>query len=211
RPLQACELDREFSLNLTVELQPPVPAVRGSSIARFHAGHLDWTYAAEVAQPVAPQFVYRMHVDPRLRIRSISVQEDGAERLLRWSQLREMVVVFLNDGATRAQTVRIDATLPIAASQVLELPRIRFAAATPGSERVTLYRDADITLKLATPEDFPQLEGGGSGPDARGDRLVGRVDILPEQSTLRVAVEPVLPVVSAEMAMILETSGDRWR
>src|SRR5262249_18974269 len=98
RPQQAYELEREFSLNLNLELQPPVPAVRGSSIARFHAGHLDWTYTADVAQPVAPQFVYRMHVDPRLRIRSVSVQEDGAERLLRWSQLRETVVVFLNDG-----------------------------------------------------------------------------------------------------------------
>ena len=211
RPQQAFDLERVFALNLSSESQPSVPAVRGSSIARFHPGRLDWTYTAEVAQSAIPQFLYRLHVDPRLRIRSVSVQEDGAERLLRWSQMRETVVLFLNDRATRSQIVRVEATLPIAASQVVELPRIRFAGATPGSERVTLYRDADVAVRLANPEDFPQPEAGGSGPDARGDRLVGRVDVLPEQSSLRVAVEPVLPVVAAEVATILESRGDGWQ
>jgi len=211
RPQQAFDLERVFALNLSLESQPTIPAVRGSSIARFHPGHLDWTYNAEVAQSAIPHFLYRLHVDPRLRIRSVSVQEDGAERLLRWSQLRETVVLFLNDRATRSQAVRVEASLPLAAAQVIELPRIRFVGAIPGSERVTLYRDAEVTVRLANPEDFPQLEAGGSGPDARGDRLVGRVDVLPEQSNLRVAVEPVLPVVATEVATVLESRGDAWQ
>ncbi len=210
RPQHAFDLERAFALNVVLDQQPSVPAVRGASTGRFHPGRLDWTYTAEVSQPAAPQFLYRLHLDPRLRIRSVSVQEDGAERLLRPAQFRDTVVLFLNDRATRSQTVRIEASLPVAVSQVIELPRIRFAGATPGAERVTLYHDADVAVRLANPEDFPQPDAGTPVVDSRGDRLVGRIDVLPEQSSLRVAVEPVLPVIATEVATVLESIGDRW-
>jgi hypothetical protein len=155
RPQQAFDLERTFALQLTIDSLSAGPTVRGLSSARFHPGQLDWTYTAEIAQPVVPQFLYRLQVDPRLRIRSISVQEEGAERRLRWSQVRETVVVFLNDGSTRAQTLRVEATLPLAPSQEIELPRIRFVGATPGPERITLSHDPDVSIHLVNPEDFP--------------------------------------------------------
>ncbi|MGE5193898.1 MAG: hypothetical protein ACM3U2_15500 [Deltaproteobacteria bacterium] len=211
RPQQAFDLEHAFALKLVVESPPAIPAVRGSSVARFHPGRLEFTYLAEVAQPAVPLFLYRLHVDPRLRIRSVSVLEDGAERRLRWSQMRETAIVFLNDRATRAQSVRVDATMPLSSSQEIDLPRTRFIDATPGPERITLYRHADVAIQLANPEDFPLSPAGETETDPTGDRLVARLDVLPEQARPRVRIEPVLPRISARRATVLELRDGAWR
>jgi hypothetical protein len=211
RPQQAFDLERSFALNAVLESLPAVPAVRASSIARFHLDHLDWTWTAEVTPATAGQFAYHLHVDPRIRIRSVAVREDDADRLLRWSPMRDTLVLFLNDRATRAQTVRIDALLPLSPPQEIELPRIRFEAATPGPERVTLFHDAGVSVGVANPEDFPLTPLTDAGPDASGDRLVARLDVLPEQSNPRLRVTPVVPQLSAQTASVLESRDGMWR
>ncbi len=211
RPQQAFDLEHTFAVNVLVESLPGIPRVSTSSTATFHPGHLDWTFVADVAPAVVPQFLYRIQIDPRLRIRSISVQEDGAERLLRWSQTRESVVLFLNDKTTRAQTVRVEATLPYTASQEFGLPRIRFAEVTPVVERVSLYRDADVSVRLTNPENFSTIEIGDPSVDGGGELLVARMEVLPEQAGPQVVVEPVLPQLSAETATVLEFHEGGWQ
>jgi hypothetical protein len=213
RPQRAFELARLFTLLLDVENVPAQSNVRGWSAGYFRPGRLDWTYVSEIDQPLVGPFVYRLHVDPRLRIRAVSVQEDGAERLLRWSKLRETVVLWLNDRATRTQTLRIDSSLPMSASHEIELPRIRFDGATPGPERILLFRDADLAVRLVNPEDFPLPPSAGSerATSAGRDRLVARLDILTEQANPRVQVGPVLPEISADAAAILESRAASWQ
>ncbi len=202
--------------------------MRATSLGHFRPGRLDWTYSAEIEPPPVGQFVYRLHVDPRLNIRAVTVEEDGAERLMRWSQLRETVVLFLNDMATRTQTVRIDASLPMSASQEIDLPRIRVAGTTPAPESITLYRDVDLVVRLANPEDFPLPPLIATSPslassagslsaiserevNASRDLLVARLDFLPEQATPRMLVEPVVPQIAAETATILEHRAGVWQ
>ncbi len=211
RPQQAFELDRSFDLNVAIDNLAAGPVVHSSSVARLHPNRLDWTYSAEVSPNAVPQFVYRLVVDPRLRIKSISVQEDGAERLLRWSQMRDAVILFLNDRATRAQTVRIDASLPVAASQELELPRAHFAGAPPEHERVTIYHDEAVAVGFSHPEDAPPVHADDSGTSSPRERLFARLDVPPGASAPRLLVEPVLPRISAESATVIEAGGDSWR
>jgi hypothetical protein len=211
RPQQAFDLERNSAVNAVLESVPAIPAIRAASIARFHSDHLDWTWTAEVTPAAVPQFTYHVHVDPRLRIRSVSVREDDAERLLRWSPMREMLVLFLNDRAMRPQTVRIEGTMPLAPPQQIELPRIRLDAATPGPERVTLLHDAGVSARVANPEDFPLTPAADAGLDARGDRLVARLDVLPEQSNPRVQVESVVPHVAVQSATVLEPRDGAWK
>jgi hypothetical protein len=211
RPQQAFELDRNFVLNLAVEKKSISPAVRRSSVGWVRPGRLDWTYLAEVEQPVIPRFVYRLQVDPRLRIRKVSVQEDGAERLLRWSHLRDTLILFLNDRATRTQTVRVEASLPLAADQEIELPRIQFVGAVPGPERMVLYHDPDVEVRLANPNDFPLPPDTAAGSGREDGQLAVRLDVLPEQANPRVIVERSLPHVSAEVALVLARDTGVWQ
>lgn len=212
RPQQAFDLEHAFAVKLAVDSVPGIPRVTTSSTARFHTGHLDWTFSADIAPAAVPQFLYRIQVDPRLRIRSVSVQEEGAERLLRWSQAREAVVLFLNDKTTRPQALKIEASLPYTASQEFELPRIRFAEAAPVADRVTLYRDAGISVRLASPGDGPAFEvNNDPAIDGQEEALLGRMDVLPGQASPRVIVQPVLPRISAETVTVLETHDGAWQ
>ncbi|HEY2250759.1 MAG TPA: hypothetical protein VGH74_06845, partial [Planctomycetaceae bacterium] len=221
RPPQAFDLARLFALQLDIENLPAQPGVRGSAEGHFRPGRLDWTYTAEIDRSPVGQFVYRLHVDPRLKIRAVSVQEDGAERLLRPSLLRETLVLLLNDQATRMQTLRIDASLPIAATQEIELPRIRLVGATPGPEHITLFRDADLSVRVANPEDFPlppaaspaapPSAGNEQGALVGRERLVARLDCLPDQANPRVEVEPVSPQIAAESAIVMENNAGSWQ
>ena len=211
RPQQAFELDRSFDLNVAIDNLAAGPLVHGSSVARLQSNRLDWTYSAEVSPNAVPQFVYRLIVDPRLTIKSISVQEDGAERLLRWSQMRDAVILFLNDRATRAQPVRIDASLPVAASQELELPHAHFAGAPPEHERVTIYHDAAVAVRFSHPEEAPPVYPDDSGTGVPRERLFARIDVPPGAGAPRLLVEPVLPRISAESATVIQAGGDSWR
>jgi hypothetical protein len=74
-----------------------------------------------------------------------------------------------------------------------------------------LLHDAGVTARLANPEDFPLTPPADTRPDARGDRQVARLDVLPEQSNPRVYVELVLPQVSAQTATVLEPRDGAWR
>ena len=211
RPQQAFELDRDFVLNLAVEKKSISPAVRGSSVGRIRPGRLDWVYSAEVEQPVIPRFVYRLQIDPRLRIRHVSVQEDGAERLLRWSHQRDVLILFLNDRATRTQTVRVEASLPLAATQEIEMPRIHFVGAVPGPERMVLFRDPDVEVRLANPNDLPLPQDAATVGNGESEQLVVRLDALPDQANPRVIVERSQPHVSAEVAIVLARDAGVWQ
>ena len=179
------------------------------------------TYTAEIERSSVGQFIYRLHVDPRLKIRAVSVQEDGAERLLRSSLLRETLVLLLNDQATKVQTLRIDASLPLPAAGQIELPRIRLAGAAPGPEHIALFRDTDLAVRLANPEDFPMPSaapaaappsaGHEHGVNAGRDRFVARLDCLPDQANPRVEVEPVSPQIAAEAAFVVVNDAGSWQ
>ncbi len=71
RSQQAFDLPAQhFTLQVDLESLPNQPSCGGSSEGRFRPGRLDWTYTAEIEQPQTGQFVYRLHVDPRLKIRT---------------------------------------------------------------------------------------------------------------------------------------------
>ena len=65
-----------------MELVPLLPAdkVRIVYEGRILADRLVWKASAEIRVENAPAFVHRLHVDPRLKIDSISIQEDNVER-----------------------------------------------------------------------------------------------------------------------------------
>jgi hypothetical protein len=211
RPQQAVDLNRTFDLNLAIESKSMSPAIRGSSIGRIHSDRVDWNFSAEVEQPVIPRFVYRLQIDPRLQIRNVSVQEDGADRLLRWSRLRDTLILFLNDRATRTQTVRIEASMSLAAAQEIEVPRIRFVGAVPGPEKMILYRDPEVFVRLVNPEDFPLPTKNIADINGEGGQLVVRLDALPEQANPRIAIERLLPRVTAEIAVVLDHDAGAWQ
>lgn len=158
RPQAAYLLAAPVALTLTLE--PLVPALRVSGTLSGHVapGRVDWTYAAEVETQTAPAFQYHLRVDPRFQIASVSVQEDEAERLLRWSRSGEHVVVFLSDKTTHLQTLRLQGTTRWQAPQEIDVPHVHFAEGATAPVRLVLYHSRDLKLALPPNNPLPRLE-----------------------------------------------------
>ncbi len=86
---------------------------------------LEWGWSGEIVTSETPAFQHEFRIDPRLEILSVSVKEDRAERLNRWSVRNGHLTILLNRKTEGRQTVEIEARLPIGEAGVLKLPEIR--------------------------------------------------------------------------------------
>lgn len=203
RPQQAYELIRSGILKLTLEDLPGQLLAKTESRGRFARGKLDWTFQAEIEPPVVPPFQYRLRVDPRLRIRKVTVQEaqeDGADRLLRWSHENETLILFLNDRAVKSQILRVDATMPVTDSVETDLPQIELEGTPAGTTIVSLSRAPNVGIQLS--------EDGSGVIDAdvsvRDDR--DQSDVNPLVARFKVAAGGRLPRFRAEDAGVATTA-----
>ncbi|MFN0056579.1 MAG: hypothetical protein ACKV0T_30905 [Planctomycetales bacterium] len=204
RPQQALEWVRPGPLKLTLQNLPGGLAGTVTQRGRLTADRLEWVYVAEIERPQVPPFQYRLRIDERLRLQRISVQEDGAERVLRWSQQGDLLIVFLNDRAARAQTLRIEASLPIAAPAELEIPRCTLEGIPPGIERVTLHSGPELQVTPLSTE--PGAEESVSRNDAGETRTWMK---SPGAPLPRVQMGLLPPRLASDIAWILQTAGER--
>lgn len=198
RPQQAFELSRAGTLELTLqEISERLPA-QFESRGRISRGRVAWTFLAEVARPEIPRFQYRATIDPELRIESVSVEEDGAERLWRWSQNGDSLVLFLNDRVTRSVTIRIDAHRPLDDPAEFTIPWLLFEDVQPRSRRVILRRtrDVEVTLLKNIPAAIERPAQAG-GP--ANDVLVGAFDLGADAATPTVRVAAASPRPDAQL------------
>ncbi|HET6422961.1 MAG TPA: hypothetical protein VFG20_04715, partial [Planctomycetaceae bacterium] len=93
---------------------------------------LNWSVEADLECTVSPPaYSHTLLVDRRLQIDQISVRERGAERLLRWTELRPSgspqarVTLWLTDPCLETQRITVTAHMPLSASGSLTLPNVR--------------------------------------------------------------------------------------
>lgn len=210
-PQQAFELIRAGELRLTLQELPAGLTAKTESRGHFGRGRLDWTFIAEIEPPVVPPFQYRLQVDPRLRIRKVSVREDGAEQLLRWSHLNDTLILFLNNRAVRSQVLKVEATMPTANSPEVELPTIELEGVPYRPSVISLTRGPEVQATLLGEVATDQDKGSLSGrhPSQPGESLsVGRIEVGADHLSPRVLIEDTVPVTSVEIATILRRVGN---
>jgi hypothetical protein len=123
RPQQAFSLVAPYALQIFADRPSEPRGARVEMLGRVARDRIDWSWLAHVNASRQPRFHYRFEVDERLKIQRVTVEEDGAPRLLRWSQLGSLLVLTLTDRAARLQFVRIDAVMSVAEPE-FRLPRI---------------------------------------------------------------------------------------
>lgn len=209
RPQQALELIRPGTLRFKFREFETELAAQTEFQGRFTGGRLEWTYRAEISPSAVPPFQYRLQIDPRLRIRNVSVQEEGAERLLRWSRVDDSLILFLNDRATRTQTLRISALMPLATPEEFELPQLTLAGSRTTSHRVTLRTEPDVRVTVLgdAAGRKPLAPPVEAADPHRADRVIARFDVPAEGSLPRVRVEPASAIAATAAAYLLRPSG----
>ena len=146
-------------------------ALRWTQTGHIGKRRLDWTLSAKLETTQAPVYQHVLLVDRRLQIETISVRENGAERLIRWSEDRARqnssptrVVIFLGDKTTGVQELTLTAGMPLRQGIALPLPFVRCEEAELVDSRWELFRDPELDVDLSCraafrpsrPQTFPR-------------------------------------------------------
>jgi hypothetical protein len=143
-------LDSRGLSALPVELVPLTPShkVRISHEGKLTADRLTWKTTAEIRVESAPAFVHRLRVDPRLKIDSISIQEDDVERLVRYSRSGQDVTLFLRDRAAATQDLVVSGSMPLELGHETKLPTVNLVGATITDARLLLEPGPQVDLAV---------------------------------------------------------------
>ncbi|GIX03176.1 MAG: hypothetical protein KatS3mg113_0182 [Planctomycetaceae bacterium] len=108
-----------------------------SQLIRGHLGpeRLNLTWQVTIDPPALPVYAHQFVLDRRLQVEQLSIQERGAERVMRWSDVRtlenKLLTVFLSDPMLETQQVTLTASLPVnPESSELALPHVWLDQAT---------------------------------------------------------------------------------
>ena len=112
------------------------------------ADRLVWKASAEIRVENAPAFVHRLHVDPRLKIDSISIQEDNVERLVRYSRSGPDVTLFLRDRAAATQDLVLVGSMSIEVGRETKLPGVDVIGATVSDARLLLEPGPQVDMAV---------------------------------------------------------------
>jgi|GEM_PF-5735484 len=115
---------------------------------------LDWVLSAELTAPRLPLLTYTLLLDRRLNLESVSVRENGAEQLLRWSKTpmigssQNRVTLFLNRETAGTSQLRIRGSLRVRPSTPVALPSVRFETAQSVMGTLTISHEAGHRLLI---------------------------------------------------------------
>lgn len=193
---------------------PQVPRRRvlaWNQIGTVGRRRLEWLLSARLETSQAPVYQHFLLVDRRLQIESISVTENGAERLVRWSESRSSaptrIVLFLNDKTTGIQQLTLKASMPTRFGRASALPFVRCEEAELVESRWELLHDPDVEVDLTLPRGVPPFEAGDDLEVDLGPRLAARYQTADPDPKTSIRVSAVQARCTSRMAIAL-TRGE---
>ncbi len=194
-------------------------ALRWTQTGHIGKRRLDWTLSAKLETTLAPVYQHVLLVDRRLQIETISVIENGAERLVRWSEDRvrqnsspTRVVIFLGEKTTGVQELTLKAGMTLRQGRAVPLPFVRCEEAELVDARWELFRDPEFDVDPILPRGVPPFEvadvpGAGEGP-----LLVARHQIAdPDPKTSVRVSSRHAPCTARTVAVLAKTDARGWK
>ena len=192
-------------------------ALRWTQVGSAGKRRLEWTLDAKLEATQAPVYQHVLFMDRRLQIESISIRENGAERLIRWSEARPpasptRVVLFLGDKTTGVQELTLRASMPLRQGPAVSLPYVRCEEAELIDSRWELFRDPEVDVDLILPRGVPGFEAKDDPATEEGPQLVARYQIAdPDPKTsIRVSSRHA-PCTARTVAVLGKTDVRGWK
>ena len=79
-----------------------------SQLITLNAPRSEWRLEATIDTAQGVPFEHTLTIDPRIEITRAIVQQDGADRLLRWNRTNDQVQLNIRDGQPGTQSIRIE-------------------------------------------------------------------------------------------------------
>ncbi len=186
--------------------------VRMNAVGVLGSRRLQWNLNATIEVQTAAAYSHQLEIDPRLTVTSVGIQEDAANRLLRWTRTGDTLHVFLRDKTTGTQTLTLVGTMPTQVPQELALPSIKFVDATVADARLQLYQEPDLEVEIADSDKWESLEVPAElRLGAARNLLVGRFKWAQDAGPFVVSVKQNEPVLTYSAVTALQPREGRWK
>ncbi|GAB4145416.1 MAG: hypothetical protein Tsb009_17570 [Planctomycetaceae bacterium] len=129
-----------------LKLLAPKRRVRQTETVRLQSDILLWTYHAELETTVSPAMRHQLKIDPKMIIEKVTVEQDEAPRLARWTRRGNRLILFLSNTTTKPKTVTVVAKLPFRGTGTIRSPGIRFENAVAEKSDLHLYHRGNLHL-----------------------------------------------------------------
>jgi hypothetical protein len=167
--------------------------------------------SAQLLTSVGYHFQIEIKGPAQLAVQRISLLEDGAERVKRWSQDKNgLIAVFLSGPVTGKQTLSLRGRLP---GRPTAIPWIQFQRGKVASSNIYIYRQPSVRVDVAA---NPNLVEINAPPSERGKSDLGYLSQAFRVATDKpveapVSVTPNRPAVRVEQTLLLSHNGQSWQ
>ncbi len=205
-PRLAYQMTAPVPLRFQLTPMQPLRQVRMFQSAQISRRKFQWEMRAEFKTSVAPAFRHRIRVPQNILIEEITVVEDGARRLARWTRNGDILDLFLNGRTTGTQEVLLKGHAAVSAPYEFALPKIDVLNAVIEESIIHLQHDDDVLVELVdrklwtkvkrTEEAMPTI-------DTDITRL-GQFRILSNDRIFRIRCTPKNELLELDTAIILD-------
>ena len=171
-------------------------------------------FDAELLTTVGYNFQYRLLAPASLEVQSISVLEEGVERMARWSRAADgSVTVFLTGPVAGKQKLSLEGRLPTPGRGEFQLPALQVVDCELQTSGVELFRQPAVLVDLAKTVGLVESE---ASPVYGNDPELGRLVVAfshdgtgPADATL--VVSPNRPKLTARQITSLRRHEESWQ
>ncbi len=209
--------------------RPREPKITASQrlIVSLTQERVDFRFDADIQISDGSRFQYRITVPKQFKksveVTSVSVVEEDAERLARWSRDEHgNVIVRLNKPVSQPHRLQLRGKIAFpwfrrsrTAIHKTAVPRIVLADATLSSDRVELYRRPKVAVDVTNKTGFVDAADVQLGSHAKDlGRLAAALDGLPDEpkpAAIQVDVSANRPSTFARIVTTLTRREDAWQ
>ncbi len=164
-------------------------------------------------------FQHRVKLPQDVKVRSVSVLENGQEQLLHWSQNAGELAIFLASKLDQPHQIIVQAEQPSSRIGKTALPRFEMEACDVESEQIRIYRRPGVNVELleapgyaAVEQDELQSFLAGSGRLAASLMRAGAAprDATPKQAPILLRVSLNRPRVRSWLLTGMRRREDGW-
>lgn len=169
-------------------------------------------YAADLVTRGGALLQYQLTCPGALQIERVSLQEDGVDRTVHWSQNGTELALFLSEPTTGAQQLVVEGSITHAAQDSLALPLVWLGKEPRPGAKVTVYRRPSVLLSIDREHDLVKAatpaRDEGLGRRGRLEFAYATTGAVP---SARLIVAENQPKITVTQLTSVTADGDGWR
>ncbi len=169
------------------------PRAQLSQLITLRASRSEWRFEATIDTTRGVPFEHHFTIDPRIEINHVTVQQDGADRLLSWTRTGDQVWLGIRNSQPGIQTVRIEGAIAQGAGKWAP-PQCEYRTGQTVESSVAVRNSSHVTSTLKWTDSTTRLRPNDGTSDEEVRYQPGTV-----AAPLTIQVQPMAEERSARV------------